>query len=116
MTLEDYDRCHRWAATARTWFRKSSFLLQGCVEEAPNDSAVSVFGYDAARLLQNVLEDAAPLASLIPADELEDVERAAKELLGLLRARRLAGKLENVHGRTPAEAEAFRKGAARLRG
>lgn len=112
---DDFAKLSRWRSTAQTWFEKVALRLSAHGEQARTADERWLVGYEATRLLESVLGDAQFLVCLLDDDQIEDVERKAKSLAALLRARRLAGKLENVEGRTPEEAATFTAAAARLR-
>jgi hypothetical protein len=111
----DAGRLSRWITTTGTWVAKSCALIQREAGRATSPEERWLVGYDAERLLSKLLYEAGLLVPSVNEDQLEDVTRYARELASALRDRRIAGKLENVEGRTAPEAEAFRARAAKLR-
>lgn len=116
MNQNDLARITRWAATTRTWCRKSAALLYAAGTEATNESQRFVVSYEAENLLASILSDAELIAAVIDPERVDDCERRAKELLRLLRTRRLSAALERGEGRTPEERALFEAKARELRG
>lgn len=106
----------RRAHDATTRFNRAVLYLAYEAGEARDGSERRwLVGYEANTMLWKALADARMLAGLLNDDAGDDAEHAAKVLYETLRARRLAAKLENVEGRTPEEAEAFRAKAREIR-
>jgi hypothetical protein len=114
---EHLDRQQRWAATAATWVRKAVAVLR----DEPS-------GYHSAELLCQLIDAADTIVKgKLPDDYAESwefeytlayAEAVVAALSGMaanasLEAR--IAKLEEVTGRTPEEAELFRRKAAELR-
>lgn len=76
----------RWRTTTRTWFRKTVALLVASSETAGNDEERWPVGYDAGRLLCDVLGEAERLVALLPDDQIDDVQCAARDLTSRIRA------------------------------
>lgn len=108
---------HRKALDAATRFKRAAILLHYHAENAPNESARWLMGYEAEALLASVLSEAELLVDVLnEEDSAEDeVQRHARALYEMLKARSLARKLELIEGRTPEEAEAFLAKAQELR-
>lgn len=114
MNIGDYDRMTKWRRTAQTWVAKASAELVSHVDE-PDENVRRVVGYEAESLLAALLYESDALVRLLDPEDVETIERSAKALAASCRARRLAGKLGQVEGRTPDEASAFLAAAGRLR-
>ncbi len=117
-TMEQWDRMGRWSSSAKTWCGKAALTITGFL--AP-DVALTVeqrwvVGYEAERLLGALLDDCETLVPALQGDQLDEAERAVKQLALSIRRHRLGGLLENTTGRTPSETVAFREKAATLRG
>lgn len=113
MTFSDV---RRRALDSATRFGRAVALLRAQAEHAPNESERWLAGYEADALLWKVLGDARDLIDVLNDDsDAEEATLQARALYEALRARRLARKLENITGRTPEEAEAFRAKARELR-
>jgi hypothetical protein len=107
---------HRWRVTTATWFKKSSALLQRMSQGVANDEARWLVGYETEQMLTAILSEAEVLVPLLVEEDLVvPVEVEARKLAEALRRHRVAMKLEQTQGRTPEEAEAFRRKAADLR-
>lgn len=91
------------------------FLMFEARKGSPNSERRWLVGYEAETLLSKALSDAEALVPLLNADAGDEAEHTAKRLYDALRARRLAAKLDQVEGRTPEEAEAFKAKARKLR-
>jgi hypothetical protein len=107
----------RRALDAATRFGTAVVLLRHQAEHARNESERWLAGYEAEALLWKVLSDARLLVDVLNDEDSSDdeVQRQARALYEALRARRLARKLEQVEGRTPEEAAAFKEKARELR-
>lgn len=109
----DPSRRRRWVSTASTWVEKTVALIQREAGSTKGDERWLV-GYDAKRLLDELLMDAEWLASYLNDDDLEDARERAAKVVKRCRDRDLAHKLARVEGRTEAEAAAFMERARRL--
>jgi hypothetical protein len=105
----------RWVRLATTWVAKATAALDERRAGSSSEERKWAVGFYAEQLLAGVLDDAERLAKMVNDDSLGEVAPAAAALAARLRARRLAFKLENVEGRTPEEAQAFRARAEELR-
>lgn len=114
MTSAEAARLTRWSTTAATWVRKATSLMYSHYDPAVTEEERWAVGYYAARLLDDVLDDAWTLAEMVPDDMVEEIARRAEGVAKQMRSRRLAAKLRNVEGRTPEEAEAFLARASEL--
>ena len=107
----------RRAKDASTRFNRAVlFLAHEADMGQPHSERRWLIGYEANTLLWKTLADARMLVGLLNDDVDDEAEHAAKTLYEALRARRLAAKLEQVEGRTDAEAETFQAKARELRG
>lgn len=114
--MTDLSATLRRVKDATTRFNRAVLYL---AHEADQGSPASerrwLVGYEANAMLWKTLADARMLVGLLNDDVDGEAEYAAKALYDLLKARRVAAKLENVEGRTPEEAEAFLAKARELR-
>jgi hypothetical protein len=91
-------------------------MVRSRADNPANESERWLAGYEAEAMLERVLWEAETLVGALNDDtEAEDALRHARTLYEALKARRLAGKLANVEGRTPEEAETFRAKARALK-
>ena len=118
------DKRSVWTAArdAETRLMRVTYRLRAQTEHE-NENVRFMAQYDAMRLLPDVLEHAAMLASLLDDEVVDEYDRSrllesCAEITGAINAIRklaLASKLEQVEGRTPEEAKAFKRKAAELR-
>lgn len=110
----DLDRMRRWCANGSTWSGKAARLLAASGREATTDSERFLVAYDAEQFLFRLLMDVGLVVDVLDPENMDNVERLARELARDLRAHRLAALLSNVEGRTPAEAASFLEAADAL--
>ena len=104
--------------------QKAVALLRWEAAHPRQDSAIEarrwLNHFAAQRLMEALIEGAQDLVGLLNASdefgEIEDLEKKAQRLHKLLKAERLATKLDLSEGRTPEETRLFQEGAQRLRG
>lgn len=129
LTQADLDRLQRRCRDAVTRSRRAAGSLESFYEDSTGDAARFLIGYEAERLLTELLDNAETLAGMLyvrteeydtEADfpgilsRLEAVKLAVEKRYGNARRRRIVEKLRNVRGRTPGEAALYLEAAARL--
>lgn len=116
MTESLFSDFNRRSQDAATRFSRATSLLTYAADNSPNDAERWLAGYAAENLLWKVLWDARALIDVLNDDsDAHEIQLHVRALHEMLRARRLASKLENVEGRTPDEAKAFLAKAQELR-
>lgn len=101
--------------TAATRIRSAAVRIE---HAAASDTAAEgrwLAGYEAAELFRAALDAAERLALVVNDDDVDEVLERTLSVAKYLRGRRLASKLDQVDGRTPEEAAAFRRKAEELR-
>lgn len=107
----------RWRRTTSSWVKKAVRVIGHTSRQSKHWRWLA--GYEAAHLLQDLLDAAEELVPLLNDDQDYEIEVArtkAQALAKALRNRELAPKLAQTKGRTPEEAEMFAAKARSLAG
>lgn len=105
-----------YAGKARTYVRRAAMRLLSQHSASTHGAQQWVLGYEATLLAGEMIDALDSIASIVHADEVDELRRKLREADRALRNTALAELLSNTTGRTPEEAAAFAAKAAQLRG